>query len=123
MNDYIKLLAVMIYIFADIAQLLPNCYFGSRLANETDGITHAIYLSQWIYRNEKCKRANRILVERSMRPIQIYACGLFELSLPTFVRVSSINFNFFQCVCIEFRNLQICRAAYSYFHVLRRMEA
>lgn len=66
---------------------MVNCYFGRRLSSESAGITHAIYASQLIDRNKKCKRAMRILVERSMRPMIIDAGGLFELSWPAFVKV------------------------------------
>lgn len=75
----------------EIFEILSDCYFGSRLKDESDGITYAIYESQWMDRDEKCKRAYRILVEYSMRPIVIYAGVLFELSLPAFVKVIYIS--------------------------------
>lgn len=92
MDDPIKFVAVAIYLAAVIVQLLPNCYFGSRLSEESRAITRAIYASQWIDRNEKCKRTIRILTERSMRPMTVYAGGLFDLSLPTFLKVILLNF-------------------------------
>lgn len=107
-----------------VAQLLLNSYLGSRLSAESDGISYAIYESQWVDRSEKCKRAIRILIERSRRPMTIYAGGLFELSLATFVKVSSTFvyqsiFNLSNSIV----SLQICRAAYSYFNVLRSMDS
>lgn len=75
------------YLICITAQILLICYLGSRLLHESDGITHAVYSSQWIGRNDKCIRALRILVERSMRPMTTFAGGVFELSLPTFLKV------------------------------------
>lgn len=86
-QNLLKLATVMVYIASTICQILVNCYLGSRISDESDGITHAIYSSQWIDRSEKCKRACGILAERSMRPITIFAGGVFELSLTTFVKV------------------------------------
>lgn len=87
-DNTIKFVSVAVYFVGIVNQILLNCYFGNHLSYESDGITSIIYQSQWMDRNEKCKRAMRILVERSMRPMAIWAGGLFELSLPTFVRVS-----------------------------------
>lgn len=94
MDNFIKFVSVMIYFAAVINQLLLNCYFGSRLTQESNEITHAIYSSQWMDRSEKCKRGIRILMERSRRPMAIRAGGLFDLSLPTFVQV------IFVCFCV-----------------------
>lgn len=50
-------------------------------------VSHVVYSSQWIDRNAKCRRAQTILAERSMRPTKIHAGGQFDLSLRTFVKV------------------------------------
>lgn len=88
LSSPLKFIGVVVYLVAMISQISVNCYYGSRLSHESDSITLAIYTSQWMERDEKCKRAMRILVERSMRPMTIFAGGLFDLSLPTFVRVT-----------------------------------
>lgn len=88
MDDIFIFVNVIIYFCCASSQTWLNCHFGSCLSHETEGITHAIYSSPWMDRNEQCKRGVRILVERSRRPMTIYAGGLFELSLPTFVSVS-----------------------------------
>lgn len=87
LENSLKFIPIMIYLMCVLAQILVNCYFGSRLSYKSDEITHAIYTSPWMDRNEKCKRVVRILVERSRRPMTIYAGGVFELSLQTFLRV------------------------------------
>lgn len=94
LNDKMKFAGVMIYLICVIMQIFLNTFFGSRLSLESDGIAHAIYSSPWMDRNVKCRRAQCILVERSMRPIVIYAGGLFELSLSTFVNVNIVDFSF-----------------------------
>lgn len=90
-QDLSKIIGLFVYFSCVLVQILMNSFYGSRLSHETDGITHAIYASPWMDRNEKCKRAVRIFVVGSMRPMAIWAGGLFELSLPTFVRVSAVN--------------------------------
>lgn len=86
-DNLIEYIAVVLYLICVISQILLNGFLGSRLTDQSDDITHAIYSSQWMDRNEKCKRAMCILIVRGMRPIRIFAGGLFELSLPTFVKV------------------------------------
>lgn len=87
MDDIFKFLTLAFATVALAIQLLAICFMGSRLSAESNGITHSIYTSKWIDRNEKYKRVMCIMVERSMHPITIRAGGLFEVSLPTFVKV------------------------------------
>lgn len=87
MDDLPIVAGIVVYLMCTLAQISLNCLYGSRLMDVSDGITHAIYESQWMNRNAKCKRALGIFVECSMRPMIVYAGGLFELSLPTFVKV------------------------------------
>lgn len=124
LENLIKFIIVSFYLSHMIAQILLNCYCGSRLSDESNGITHAIYESQWMERNEKCKLAYRILVVRSMRPMTIFAGGLYELSLQTFVKVVSLS-SAINIICIHNSgtSLQICKTAYSTLNVLREIDS
>lgn len=68
-------------------QIFVNTLFGSQLLDESEEITQAVYASQWMDRSSRCKGAYLIFVERTFRPMTIFAGGLFPLSLPTFVKV------------------------------------
>lgn len=70
--------------------LLPR-YCQHVLWAVAERMMHAVYSSQWMDQNAKCKRTFGILAERSMRPTKLYAGGLFELSLPTFVKVKRFH--------------------------------
>lgn len=93
----------MVYLTCAVSQILWNCFFGSRVSSESDGLIRAIFASQWMDRNQKCKRALQILGERTRRPMTIYAGGIIELSLQTFVKVrpndSYIRFEILEFLC------------------------
>lgn len=90
-DDWIKFIGFLNYLLCILVQVFLISFLGSNLSAESDGITYAIFESQWNDRNQKCKRAMNILVARSMQPMVICAGGVFELSLPTFVRVSQFG--------------------------------
>lgn len=121
MENSLKFYVIGVYLICVVAQILLNCALGSRLSAQSDKITHAIYVSHWIDLNETCKRAYLIFVLCSMRPMTIHAGGIFELSLPTFVKV---NFDIFLVWVFDSCNKysQICKAAYSYCNVLRSID-
>lgn len=77
----------MAYLACIVVEIFLESLSGSQLTFVSDNLTRAIYASQWVDCNEKYKRMYRIFVERSMQPMVIYAGNLFELSLPTFLRV------------------------------------
>lgn len=91
-EDTLQMASLSAYSVCMFAQILGPSYMGSRLLTACEGITRAIYGSRWIERNMKCKRAIIILAERTLRPMAIYAGGLFLLSLPTFLSVSDYEY-------------------------------
>lgn len=128
MDDNFRFLTFVIFTVALVLQLLAICYLGNQLSAESDGITHVIYLAQWMDHNEKYKRVICILVERSMQLMPIYAGNLFEDSLSTFVKVwnapsaqqtfvstvnkyslldSQVGINIFQCDCHNGRKTKL----------------
>lgn len=121
-----KFIAGMVYLMCVLTQIYCTSYFGSRLKHESDGITRATYASQWMSRNERCKRTLRIFVECSSRPMTIFAGGLFELSLPTFLKVRYFfEFFFSHSIILHLKVIQIffqiCKTAYSSYSVLSKM--
>lgn len=88
LNNLIKFIGFFGYLMCILVQIYLPSYLGSRLSVDSDELTHVIFTTQWIDRNEKCKRVVRILVERTMRPMTVYAGGLFQLSMQTFLKVT-----------------------------------
>lgn len=89
MDNLSQMTLMSTYLMGVLAQISVPCHFGSRLLNASEGIGRAIYKSPWHRRDHKCKRAYMVFVECTLRPIAIRAGGLFMLSLPTFVSVST----------------------------------
>lgn len=89
LDNVSKFVVVIMFLTCIVAQILMPSFFGSRLLDESEGITNAMFSSQWMDRNLRCKRAYMIFVERTFHPMAIFAGRLFLLSLPIFVRVSS----------------------------------
>lgn len=87
MENSLEVTFVVAYSMCMIVQIFGPSFFGSRLSYASEGITWAMYESDWTERNRKCKFACMIFIERTLRPMVIYAGGLFPLSLLTFLRV------------------------------------
>lgn len=78
---------VTIYFMCMIAQVIIPSYYGSLLIDESKKMTNTIFNSQWMDRDEKCKKAYLIFVQRTLHPMTLFAGGVFLLSLPTFLQV------------------------------------
>lgn len=64
------------------------CYFGTLLRYESSKLTEAVFHSNWTEQNAKFKRLLLMFAQGTIRPIRIFAGGLFELNLPTFLSVN-----------------------------------
>lgn len=83
-----KIAFALQYSVCMIIEIYVPTYAGSMLRAETETLSHEIFKSNWLNKSHRYKISMMILVERTMRPIQITAGSLFELSLPTLLRVS-----------------------------------
>lgn len=70
-------------------QIFLPSYFGTRLHRQSEFLTYEAFKSDWIKRDRQLLKMLMILVERTMRPINIKAAGVFELGLSTFLKVNS----------------------------------
>lgn len=64
------------------------CYFGTLLHYKSSKLTEAVFHSNWTEQSVKFKRFLLLFAQGTIRPIRIFAGGLFELNLPTFLSVS-----------------------------------
>lgn len=70
------------------SEVFIPCYCGSFVTTGASALQSRIYACAWTEQPEAFKRAMRIVVERTLRPIEISIGGLFQLNLPIFLRVS-----------------------------------
>lgn len=82
---------ILLCLYSFVAQIFIPSFFSSQLIDESEQITYAVFESQWIDRNEKCKRAYKILVERTFQSMSIYSGRQVLLSLPTFEKVTETH--------------------------------
>lgn len=89
--DVSKLAFTVVYFTSMIIQVFVPSIYGTILSWNSAKLTHSIFASNWTDRDAKYKRAFTIFVERTFRPMAIYAGGLFLLSLPTFLSVTIVE--------------------------------
>lgn len=111
---------------------------------QSDSLAYAAFESNWTTLPEKIKKKLIFLVMKCEKPLKISALTLFHLSIETFVKVikicflnvlfqfcffvehkivikNTLVFNEYQILLIYF--LQILRTAWSYFALLRQVNA
>lgn len=84
-----KFLFSVVYSSAMITEIFIPSYFGSVLISKSEKLTYDIFKSNWISAPKKYTRAMQILVERTLRPITIYAASVFMLNLTTLLKVNA----------------------------------
>lgn len=114
------------YSFSMITQIFIPSYFGSTVYIKTEKLCYNIFESNWTPTSLKYKRSMQILVERTLRPITIYAAGIFELNLTTLLKVNQSlsfkKFSYFFNFPSVFLLFQILKTAYSVFAMLKNVE-
>ncbi|XP_055305788.1 odorant receptor 94a-like [Sitodiplosis mosellana] len=75
------------YIAQMLLEILIPSYFGSYVFLKGEEIPYAAFQSNWIVLNKDVKQSLRILMVRSMKPIQIHSAKTFTLNLTTMMKV------------------------------------
>lgn len=68
-------------------QIFMPCYYGSVVYAKSSVISTCGFESNWLGQSLNFKKSLIIFVERTIRPIDIKAGGLFELNLKIFLSV------------------------------------
>lgn len=71
-----------------ITEVSVPSYFGSDVLIKSENLSYDIFKSNWIPATERYKRNMQILIERTRRPITIFAARVFMLNLITLLKVS-----------------------------------
>lgn len=69
-------------------EIFVPSYFGSAVLIKSEALTYDLFKSNWITAPKKYTDLMRILVERTLRPIAIFAEGIFVLNLTTLLKVN-----------------------------------
>lgn len=73
-------------------QLAIPCYLASHLADKTDQISFNLYEANWTDMSPKFKSTMTIFLGATKEPFNMCTAGnIFNISLPTFVRVSLLQ--------------------------------
>nr|WIG65271.1 odorant receptor 28 [Hippodamia variegata] len=76
-----------VYIASMLVQIFVYCFFGNDLVMESNGITEAIYMSDWYTYDTSCKKILILIMERAKKPLVQSAGNVSVLSLQLFVTV------------------------------------
>lgn len=87
MEDTFKFLFSAVYSFAMITEIFIPSYFGSDVYIKSEKLCYDTFKSNWMLAPIKYKRSMQILVERTLKPISIFAAGVFLLNLTTLLKV------------------------------------
>lgn len=125
--EFSKFIFVCEYLLSMTIEIFIPCYFGSIVTQKSEQLSIRLYESNFVDQSKAFRSSMRIFVERSLQPIIPSAAGgILIIGLPTFI---AVNNYFKQCIrkCIvtilfSFFYLQILRAAYSLFSLLKTME-
>ncbi|XP_045473947.1 odorant receptor Or1-like isoform X2 [Harmonia axyridis] len=76
-----------VYIASMLVQIFVYCFFGNDLIVESNGITEAIYMSDWYTYDSSSKKILILIMERAKKPLVQSAGNVSVLSLQLFVMV------------------------------------
>nr|AXF48769.1 odorant receptors OR13 [Lobesia botrana] len=83
------------YMFIMIIQILVPCWFGTRIQDKSQLLSHAVYSCDWCAKSRYFKSSLRLFVERANKPLSITAGKMFPLSLTTFTSIMNSSYSFF----------------------------
>jgi hypothetical protein len=91
----------VVFGLASVGQLFMLAYFGNAIESTSDGISNAIYESDWIERDRDHRKIMMITMESVRNPMVIKTIKLFHVNLPTFLFVYFFKLSI---ILIEKRN-------------------
>lgn len=82
---------IFFFTLCMLIEVYIPCFFGTLLYYKSNNLTEAAFHSNWMEQSPHFKRLLLMFGQGTIRPIRIFAGGLFELNLPIFLSV--INFS------------------------------
>ncbi|XP_039952553.1 odorant receptor 33b-like [Bactrocera tryoni] len=92
----------MVYFISMAMELLPACYYGSKMQEEFQDLPYAIFKCNWIAQRKSFQQNLRIFTELSKKQLTPTAGGMINIHLTSFVAT--------------------CKMAYSLYTVLMNMK-
>ncbi|XP_037916212.1 odorant receptor 33a-like isoform X2 [Hermetia illucens] len=90
-----EVLILMLFLFAEIVEILPCCYFSNEFMSSTDEFVTAIYSTDWTGQNPKFKKLMIIFMEMTQETKVIIAGKIIPVTLATFVSIMKISYSMF----------------------------
>ncbi|XP_053958678.1 odorant receptor 33b-like [Anastrepha ludens] len=91
-----------VYFFSMAIELLPACYYGSKMQEEFQDLPYAIFRCNWLEQRKSFQQNLRIFTELSRKQLTPTAGGIINIHLTSFVAT--------------------CKSAYSLYTVLMNMK-
>ncbi|CAD7086948.1 unnamed protein product, partial [Hermetia illucens] len=80
-----EVLTVMLFLVAEILQILPCCYFSNKFMSSTDEFVNGIYSTDWTGQSPKFKKMMIIFMQMTQQTKVIIAGKIIPVTLATFV--------------------------------------
>ncbi|XP_026481369.1 odorant receptor 2a-like [Ctenocephalides felis] len=94
-KDKVSFVMNLVYFFTFTLQIFLPCYFGNEISSKSALVSQSAFSSSWIETDSKIKKNMIIFMERSKRPLKIYAGKVFELSLGTFTMIINASYKYY----------------------------
>ena len=78
-----------------ILQIFLPCYYGNEITVASSNLSTSLFKSKWIDADEKFKKAMKIFMENTKRPIEVLAFGLFKVNLGTFTSICNFAYSLY----------------------------
>ncbi|XP_016980781.1 odorant receptor 33b [Drosophila rhopaloa] len=84
-----------VYFVSMILELFPCCYYGTLISIEMNGLTQAIYSSNWIGMDRGYCRTLLIFMQLTLTEVQIKAGGMIGIGMNAFFATVRLAYSFF----------------------------
>ncbi|XP_031633731.1 odorant receptor 33b-like [Contarinia nasturtii] len=95
LSELARFAFIILFFVCMFIEIYIPCFFGTILHYKSDELTASIFHSNWIEQNAYFKHLMIIFTQGTIRPIRIFAGGLFEVNLPTFLAIVRMAYSMF----------------------------
>ncbi|XP_037916218.1 odorant receptor 33a-like isoform X8 [Hermetia illucens] len=90
-----EVLIILLFLVAEIVEILPCCYFSNEFMSSTDEFVTAIYSTDWTDQGPEFKKLMIIFMEMTQQTKVIIAGKIIPVTLATFVSIMKISYSMF----------------------------
>lgn len=75
------------YFICVLIEICLPCYCGNEIAHENNQFTTALFSCNWMDQDRKFKKALIFIMQKTEKPLEIYAGGIVRVSISTLLAV------------------------------------